>query len=164
MKIAVGETSVDVKIPILAISENWNTKDDLWDGKRSFFLRAYDAKDVLFADDSGDREALTQQIDITMKYDFGSGKQELSVNKNNYNEALPLTDPMKYLVNKGVVNKLTMSYNSEVSGSAFSFDSFLHGSQNYGIVCNVFLYRGFEASIKTGDTDLLSGSKGYRCV
>ena len=162
VKIAVGETSVDVKIPILAISENWNTKDDLWDGKRSFFLRAYDAKDVLFADDSGDREALTQQIDITMKYDFGSGKQELSVNKNNYNEALPLTDPMKYLVNKGVVNKLTMSYNSEVSGSAFSFDSFLHGSQNYGIVCNVFLYRGFEASIKTGDTDLLSGSKGYQ--
>ena len=117
---------------------------------------------MLFADDSGDREALTQQIDITMKYDFGSGKQELSVNKNNYNEALPLTDPMKYLVNKGVVNKLTMSYNSEVSGSAFSFDSFLHGSQNYGIVCNVFLYRGFEASIKTGDTDLLSGSKGYQ--
>ena len=162
VKIAVGETSVDVKIPILAISENWNTKDDLWDGKRSFFLRAYDAKDVLFADDSGDREALTQQIDITMKYDFGSGKQELSVNKNNYNEALPLTDPMKYLVNKGVVNKLTMSYNSEVSGSAFSFDSFLHGSQNYGIVCNVFLDRGFAASIKTGDTDLLSGSKGYQ--
>lgn len=162
VKIAVGETSVDVEIPILAVSGNWDTKDDLWDGKRSFFLRAYDAKDVLFADDSGDREALTQQIDITMKYDFGSGKQELSVNKNNYNEALPLTDPMKYLVNKGVVNKLTMSYNSEVSGSAFSFDSFLHGSQNYGIVCNVFLYRGFEASIKTGDTDLLSGSKGYQ--
>ena len=53
VKIPTGETSVDVEIPILAVSENWDTKDDLWNGKRSFFLRAYDAKDVLFADDSG---------------------------------------------------------------------------------------------------------------
>ena len=58
---------------------------------------------MLFADDSGDRDALTQQIDIAMKYDFGSGTQQLSVNANNYNKTLPLSDPMKYLVNKGVV-------------------------------------------------------------
>lgn len=161
VKIPTGETSVDVEIPILAVSENWDTKDDLWNGKRSFFLRAYDAKDVLFADDSGDREALTQQIDIAMKYDFGSGTQQLSVNENNYNKTLPLSDPMKYLVNKGVVNKLTMSYSSEVSGSAFSFDGFLRGDQN-AILCSIYLYRGFEASIKTGSTDLLSGSKGYQ--
>ena len=116
---------------------------------------------MLFADDSGDREALTQQIDIAMKYDFGSGTQQLSVNENNYNKTLPLSDPMKYLVNKGVVNKLTMSYSSEVSGSAFSFDGFLRGDQN-AILCSIYLYRGFEASIKTGSTDLLSGSKGYQ--
>lgn len=168
VKIAVGETSVDVEIPILAVSGNWDTKDDLWDGKRSFFLRAYDAQHVLFADDSGDREALTQQTDITMKYDFGSGTQQLSVNKNNYNETLTLTDPMKYLVNKGVVNKLDWwhdaNFSNSVGGTWYSKIDEYKDSGGHGDYVTVLkrTYSGYEASISVGTQNLVTSSGGYQ--